>query len=473
MTECPADGECRPSANGLTRRLGVDAAFPASIGCPADPSPLIAPGRFPASMRLLISRIALPLLLPLVLAGGGCATAVKGTAPGAPEPAGAVTPAPPLDAALPPLPSGSPAPSPAAPPVAPALPMDEPPFVNCEGTVVAREAGDFRIGAMGDLVFSGDTDANRRGLREAAALAEQSDFVFANLEGVITSHEVAAKPYVPGRSYAFRFPVATAGLLRDSGVHAVTIANNHSNDYGAQGFADSRQHLGAAGIGMTGQRDHVLYIERGGKRIALVAFGFYSRFNDINDIPAAVALVKRARAQVDLVVVTFHAGAEGAVAALLGDETELFMGERRGNPRAFSRAVIDAGADLVVGHGPHVLRAVECMGGKPVVHSLGNFVSAGGLNTRGLAGLTAYLEVVFSGEGGVRGLRLVPMTFSASRYPVVDGKEQSALRLVNRLADRGKGLVDFRPVRFPVAGDDGAFDRWLGQVTGWATEGSP
>lgn len=331
----------------------------------------------------------------------------------------------------------------------PAAPTPEwPPFVDCAQATVAPQPEDLRVAAVGDLVFSERPELNRDAFRSVMPLLLQADFAFGNLEGAITEHTEATKRYVPGRSYAFRFPLETADLLRQANIGAVSIANNHSNDFGPRGFADTRRQLERVGIAATGEPGSFLVRELRGVRVALVAFGHSTRFNNILDLPEAARVVARARAAADTVIVTHQGGAEGDAAVFLTGAPEIFLGEQRGDVRAFARTVIEAGASLVVGHGPHVLRAAECVGSAAVLHSIGNFVSVGGLSVASLANVSAMLEALFDAGGALRGVRLIPVTFRQERLPLIDPTGR-ALHLVNALGERAAVLPDFRPMRFP------------------------
>lgn len=101
----------------------------------------------------------------------------------------------------------------------------------------------------------------------------------------------------------------------------------------------------------------------------------------------------------DLVVVSFHGGAEGTGAQRVPDRTELFYGEARGNLRQFARTVIDAGADLVLGHGPHVMRGLEIYKDRLIAYSLGNFCTYGWFQLAAETALTMVLEVKLAPDG--------------------------------------------------------------------------
>jgi hypothetical protein len=145
-----------------------------------------------------------------------------------------------------------------------------------------------------------------------------------------------------------------------------------------------------------------------GRRVAVVAFSTSGGTNDLRDLATAARLVREARAEADLVVVSMHGGAEGADRQHVPAGREEFLGEDRGDLRAFARAVVDAGADLVLGHGPHVVRGMEVVKGRLVAYSLGNFATYGGFNLSGPNGLTLVLEVRLAADGAFLGGRIHP-----------------------------------------------------------------
>src|SRR5204862_3717889 len=121
------------------------------------------------------------------------------------------------------------------------------------------------------------------------------------------------------------------------------------------GQADTVRALHAAGIAQTGLPGEVTVVRARGMRVAVVGFAPYSDTASLLDIPAARRLIERAAAAADIVVVAIHAGAEGTAALHVTGGEETYVGEDRGNPEAFAHMAVDAGADLVLGSGPHVL----------------------------------------------------------------------------------------------------------------------
>ena len=337
------------------------------------------------------------------------------------------------------------------------------PWVNCTNQVVAKPSQAFVVAAVGDLTLSGRAAGNTRVMQPFAPVLRAADLALANLEGAITEREESLKPFIPGRSYPFRFPAGAAAQLAGLGFDVLSVANNHSNDYGPEGMSDTMVSLAQVGVAATGLAGEFALGQWAGRRVAVLAFSPYGRHNNLTQLTQAAALVRKAKQQADLVVVTFHGGAEGDAGAVLSGAAEMYVGEDRGNPRAFAQAVVAAGADLVLGHGPHVLRPLECVQGKLVAYSLGNFVSAGGLSVRNLANVSAVLEVALHRQtGDMQALRLWPATFNARRLPVPDPSGR-AVWLVNWLGSQsGQQAVGWRPLWLPgFEARAPNFARWL------------
>ena len=249
---------------------------------------------------------------------------------------------------------------------------------------------------------------------------KRADVAIGNFEGTLTEHAKTSKNPTSGRQFAFRSPPHYAELMYQEGFKILNVANNHAFDFGETGFKDTVSNMKNAGIAVAGLRDEAATLTVRGLNIAVLGFSASRRFNAIQDIQEAAELVRKAKAQAAYVIATFHAGAEGSPAIWHKDEDEEFLGENRGNTVAFSRAMIDAGADLIVGHGPHVLRAAECYKGKPIVYSLGNFVGVGGLSAKNFAAVSALLEVAVAQDGTLQNINLVPLRFNEQKLPQVD-----------------------------------------------------
>jgi len=214
-------------------------------------------------------------------------------------------------------------------------------------------------------------------------LFADADVVLVNVEGAIGAGFVPSKC---GRHalncFAFRQPIETARALRalsDSAVVVGNVANNHARDAGDDGFLASLAHLAHAGVVVTGADTLATpVVTRRGDTIAVIGFYTSSDSPDARDLDAVRRHVARAVERWGTVIVTMHLGAEGAAAQRTRDSTEMFLGTiDRGNPVAFANAALDAGATMVIGHGPHVLRAAEWRDDRLVLYSLGNLLTYG------------------------------------------------------------------------------------------------
>src|SRR5690349_7011713 len=206
-------------------------------------------------------------------------------------------------------------------------------------------------------------------LSPVARVLRAADVAAVNYEGVLGAGG-SSKCGVAARTncYAFQAPPGNARSLRRAGVDVVNHANNHAYDYGAAGWASSRSALRAARVGVTGGPDEIAVV----RDVAFVGFSTYPWSAPMGNDAAVAALVRRAAGRADVVVAFFHAGAEGSDKTHVPRGPEMAFGEYRGDSRHFARVAIDAGADLVLGSGPHVLRGLELYRGRLIAYSLGN-----------------------------------------------------------------------------------------------------
>lgn len=270
-------------------------------------------------------------------------------------------------------------------------PAREPPV---DETVTIAAVGDIAMGRDGYLPAggAGSLFAQVSGLLEG-------DVVLGNLEQALT--DVGTSKCEEGSTdcFAFRTPPSYADALAEAGFTVLNLANNHAYDYGAAGQADTVAALERAGLAHAGLIDQVTRVQRRPVRVALLGFGFYTTAESLLDIPAAAELVRQADGWADVVLVTFHGGAEGKDATRVPREMETYLGEQRGDLPAFSHAVVDAGADLVVGHGPHVLRGMEWYRERLIAYSLGNFAGHRTFRVEGRGAVSGVLQVTLRGDG--------------------------------------------------------------------------
>jgi poly-gamma-glutamate capsule biosynthesis protein CapA/YwtB (metallophosphatase superfamily) len=298
----------------------------------------------------------------------------------------------------------------------------------------------IQLSATGDIVMGDAPNSlpanDGRGFFTAVRQALAADLVMGNLEEPLTEDTGFAKcPAGSSGCHQFRAPPSYAKHLRDAGFELLNLANNHAYDFGPAGNRNTRAALEKYGLKHTGAPDEITVVDVQGVKVAVVGFSSYAWSNSLIDIPAAKRVVQEAAGKADIVVVQVHMGGEGADKVHVKPGTEIFLGENRGDPIKFAHAVIDAGADLVIGHGPHVLRAVEFYRDRLIAYSLGNFAGGGGtLNNGGRLGLSAVLKVSLRADGGWAGGQLISTRMGAGGKPVVD-PARASLALVRDLCE--------------------------------------
>lgn len=249
-----------------------------------------------------------------------------------------------------------------------------------------------------------------------------ADIAFLNLEGPLAD-ELPSTKCAPGSEncHAFRTPVRFARALLGLGIDVASLANNHAMDLGSAGMDSTMHTLDALGIAHAGRTGDVARIERNGLKIAVLAAHSGACCLNINQVDGVVAAVKEADLWADLVVVSFHGGAEGSDHRHVPGEVELAWGEARGDVKLLARAAIDAGADLVLGHGPHVLRAMEVYHHRLVAYSLGNFCGFRQFGTGGgPSGRSVVLQASLAPTGELLDAHLVPLALDSEGKPTLD-----------------------------------------------------
>ncbi len=280
-----------------------------------------------------------------------------------------------------------------------------------------------------------------------------SDVNFLNHEGVLCDGESKSKcEFTEGTCYAFRSPIKFGEWIQEAGFNLVSLANNHVMDFGGACQEETEKEFDALEIPWSGRKDTVARFEKKGIPLSLIAFHTADHTNNVRDIERAKKLVSDEKQSGRLVIVSFHAGAEGFNALRTPQEKEIYFGENRGDVRAFAHTVVDAGADLVIGHGPHVVRGIEFYKEKVIAYSLGNFATYKAFNLAGPNAFGAVLEVVLDKSGNFRGSKIIPTVQKGFGIPQFD-ESHTAIDLIRYLSK----------VDFPEYGMDVALDGSLGK----------
>lgn len=244
-------------------------------------------------------------------------------------------------------------------------PMPRPGETEDDFSIVLSFAGDMMLASsLGNRAAGNFLDyaAKREPgyfLQHVRPIFESDDLTVVNLENVLTDRALTPKEKSTNPAYWFRGPAANAGILTSSGVEAVSLANNHTGDYGTAGLKDTIKAVTDAGLEY-GNNDRTFYFEKNGYRVAVICHGLWVE----SQAGTIVQRIKAAEKNSDFQVVFYHGGTEGVHA-----------------PEAWrvraSRRLVDAGADLVLGNHPHVIQPREVYKGVDIVYSLGNFCYGG------------------------------------------------------------------------------------------------
>ncbi len=289
-------------------------------------------------------------------------------------------------------------------------------------------------------------------LKDVTPILSAADIAFGNLEGPIVDGGTSAKCR-PGSTqcFAFRTPTRYGKYLKEAGFDLMSVANNHAGDFGLAGRVSTQKVLDEQGIKYAGSLEPpatIAYLDVKGKKVGFIAFGHNNGMPNVNDLAGARQLVLEAKKKANLVIVSFHGGAEGTDRQRVPNSNEIFLGENRGNLPAFAHTVIDAGADLVLGHGPHVMRGMEIYKDRLIAYSLGNFATYGWFRLAAETALTMVLEVKIDADGKFLGGKINAATLEGKGIPTLD-KNGTSIRTVRNLS-----VADFGP-NAPKIADDG------------------
>lgn len=301
------------------------------------------------------------------------------------------------------------------------------------------------IAAVGDMMIGTDYPRNHLPdddgasfFAHVAPIISAADIAIGNLEGTLVDGGAPAKECKNlNACYLFRSPARYANHYRDAGFDVLSLANNHARDFGEDGRSATMAALDSVGIHHSGRAGEFATFEQNGLRIAVLAYAVTQKSNLLHDYGLAKQTVAGFAAEHDIVIVTFHGGAEGADMMHVPFAEEEYYGEPRGDVARFSRSMVDAGADLVLGHGPHVVRGMELYKDRLIAYSLGNFATYYGISVAGAKGIAPILLTTIDASGRFVEGEIVSTIQLRPGGPSID-EDQRALNLI-----RGLSLEDF------------------------------
>lgn len=308
--------------------------------------------------------------------------------------------------------------------------------------VLSKSKEEISVIAVGDIMMGTDfpnrykilpPDNGKKLFSHVKSLLLKGDLVFGNLEQVLTDGGKCAKDINAPNTWAFKCPVQFAANLANAHFNVMSIANNHAWDFGTEGVQSTMKALDSVKIKHSGPKGDTAKISINGTRIGLIAFSTNDNGYNLLNIHEAKNFISDSSKDFDIFIVSFHGGTEGIRALHTRNHEEYLGKEARGNVIRFSHMAIDNGADLVIGHGPHVPRALELYKNKLIAYSLGNFCTYGIISIKKEKGIAPVLQVVLDKEGNFLRGKIHSFKQVYPGYPVPD-KNNRASTLMRSLS---------------------------------------
>ncbi len=272
-------------------------------------------------------------------------------------------------------------------------------------------------------------------LSDTEKILQDADITIGNLEGTLFDEGGTPKSCSdPSVCFVFRTPSKYGQYLKGAGFDYLSIANNHSNDFGDEGIRQTMKNLDELDIKYTGIKKlaETAIIEKDNLKYGFVSFAPLSKTVNLNNYEYAAELIKSLKSKVDIVVVMFHGGAEGNGKEHITRKKEIYFGENRGNVFEFAKMAVDAGADIIFGQGPHVTRAIELYKNKFISYSAGNFATYGKFNLKGSSGIAPIFKITLDSKGNFIEGEIIPVRQTKGTYgPFIDGNKYAVKEIIS------------------------------------------
>ena len=299
-------------------------------------------------------------------------------------------------------------------------------------TLCITAVGDIMLGTSYPNSNTLPPDSGKSSFKAVKKYLAGADVAFGNLEGTLLDTGAPAhyKLHLKSTAYLFRMPAQCGKVLKDAGFNTLSIANNHIGDFGDNGRLSTMKTLDSCGINYAGLISHPTSVFTvNGVRYGFCAFAPNAQTVSILDLKNAAQIIAQLKQQCDIIIVAFHGGCEGPAYEHIVFKQESFFGEKRGDVHAFAHNAIDAGADVVLGTGPHVSRAMELYKGRLIAYSLGNFCTYKSVSVAGVCGIAPLLKIYINKKGEFLNGRIIAVKQTHEK-----GLEPDSLnRVVKRL----------------------------------------
>jgi poly-gamma-glutamate capsule biosynthesis protein CapA/YwtB (metallophosphatase superfamily) len=295
-------------------------------------------------------------------------------------------------------------------------------FISFVQATTLQIVGDVLLGT--DYPTGSFTHPSQVQLKSVKSLVQGADLLVGNYEGTFCQSKITPKKCENNKNcYAFKLPPKEAVVLKNLGFDYLSHANNHAYDFEGPCLASTLATFQAHGILTSGLKDTYSRFVVSGVRITIISFHSSQHFNSTLDLSLVKDRIAPHRNTSDFILVYFHGGAEGKRAVMVPEGIEFFFGENRGDVRSFAHQAIDAGADIVVGSGPHVIRGSEIYKGKLIAYSLGDFIFPVARDAESFEpyGISLQVEIGTSKE---LNYRWVSFKRDAKGWPVFDPKNE-------------------------------------------------
>lgn len=305
--------------------------------------------------------------------------------------------------------------------------------INANDTVSIIGVGDIMLGTdyPSKNYLPPNNDCSNQ-LDHVKQYLTDADITFGNLEGTFAG-SVGEPKYCRDstKCYVFRMPQKYIECITSAGFDVLSTANNHSNDFGSPGRRETIKILDSAKI------EHAGYLEKpytifsnDSIKYGFCAFAPNKGTCDSKNYKLVKRTIEFLDTVCDIVIVSIHTGAEGSQYQHLPKTDETYLGYNRGNIYEFAHIAVDAGADIIFGHGPHVTRAIELYNNKFIAYSLGNFSTYARFNLRGPNGIAPILKIYTNTSGDFLNGKIIPVYQAGEGFTKPDPSKRVISKII-------------------------------------------